>query len=511
MNRLLILILILLLLCGGLFAQQRNVDVLIKNAYVFNGDGKDSVLTNIGITADRITYIGKEEVVAKEVIDAKGKYLAPGFIDAHTHADRWIEDRKRNEMLPWLYQGVTTVFAGNDGFGPYKIGAKTKEFEEIGMGTNFAFFVGFGPVRQAVLANNNIGPTKEQLAQMKKMVADGMQEGAIGFSTGLIYLPQMYSKTDEITTLYKEAAKFNAVYDTHMRSEGDKVEESVNEVLTIGEQTGLPLHISHIKISGEANWGKSSEIINKVNKARAKGINVTANQYPFIASMTSLKATLIPAWAQEGGSKRTLERFNNPTDLERIKTVLAKRSNDGYKRIIIMSKSKKLAQLTGKSVFDIAQMWGKTNEDAAIDIFKLDIGVSCINFSMNEDDVVNFMKQPWVMTGSDGGGLHPRTYSTFTRIIEEYVQKRKLMPLSWAIHRATGLTATTFGIKDRGFIKEGYFADLIVFNPENIKANSTFIEPEQYSEGMEYVFVNGVKVIDNGKKTGKLAGKIIKK
>lgn len=504
---------IMLAIMAGItvFAQQKQVDILIKNAYVFNGDGKDSVLVNVGITGDRISYVGKNEVKAKEVIDAKGKFVAPGFIDPHTHADRWVEDRKRNELLAWLYQGVTTVFAGNDGFGPYKIGEKIKQFEDIGMGTNFALFVGFGPVRQAILSNNNVTPTADQLEQMKNMVAQGMQEGAIGFSTGLIYLPQMFSKTNEVGALYKEAAKYNAVYDTHMRNEGDRVEESVDEVLTIGDHVNLPLHISHIKIAGESNWGKADAIIAKINKARAKGINLTANQYPFIASMTGLKATLIPAWAQEGGSKKTLERFENPTDLERIKKTLAKKSDDGYKRIVVMSKNKKLAQITGKSVYDIAQMWGKPNEDAVIDIFKMDIGVSCVNFSMSEDDVVKLMKQPWVMTGSDGGGQHPRTYSTFTRIIEEYVQKRKLMSLSWAIHRATGLTATTFNLKDRGFIKEGYYADVIVFDPKNVKANSTFPEPEQYSEGMDYVFVNGVKAIDKGKKTGKLAGQIIKK
>jgi N-acyl-D-aspartate/D-glutamate deacylase len=502
---------IALLFSAAANAQQKTVDILIKNAYVFNGDGGDSVLTNVGITGERIAYIGTDLVNSKEVIDAQGKFLAPGFIDAHTHADRWVKDRKRQEMLPWLYQGVTTVFAGNDGFGPYKIGENAKEFKEIGMGTNFAFFVGFGPVRQALLANNDTAPTAAQLGQMKKMVADGMQEGAIGFSTGLIYLPQMYSKTDEVTALYAEAAKYGAVYDTHMRNEGDRVEQSIDETLAIGQNTNLPLHISHIKVSGEANWGKADKVIAQINAARAKGVNITANQYPFIASMTSLKATLMPGWAQEGGSKKTLERFKREEDLARIKAALEKKSDQVYQRIIIMSKSKKLAAIAGKSVYDIAKAWNKSNADAAIDIFKMDIGVSCVNFSMNEDDVVKLMQQPWVMTGSDGGGLHPRTYATFTRIIEEYVQKRKLMSMAWAIHRATGLTATTFNLKERGFIREGYYADIIIFDPLKVKANSTFAQPEQYSQGMDYVFVNGVKAVDNGKKTGSLAGQVLKR
>ena len=492
-------------------AQQKSVDILIKNAYVFNGDGRDSVLTNVGITRQRISYIGKQIIQSNEVIDAKGKFLSPGFIDTHTHADNWIKDGKRQEMLAWIYQGVTSVFAGNDGFGTYKIADQIKQFEEIGMGTNFGLYVGFGPVRQVLLENKNAQPTTAQLLQMKQMVGLGMQEGAIGFSSGLIYLPQMFSKTSEIAELYKEAAKYGAVYDTHMRSEGDRVLQSVDEVLAVGDKINLPLHISHLKVSGERNWGNADAVIEKVNQARAKGINITANQYPFIASMTSLKATLMPDWAQEGGNKQTLARFADPIDGIRIREALAKRNDDGYKRIIIMSKNKKFKDATGKSVYDIAKMWNLSNEEAAIRILTTDIGVSCVNFSMSEADVVKFMLQPWVMTGSDGGNLHPRTYSTFTRIIEEYVQKQKLMPLTWAIRRATGLTADTFNLRDRGYIKEGYFADLIIFDPTLVKAKSTFAEPEQYSSGMDYVFVNGVKAIDKGVKTGKLAGQIIKK
>lgn len=501
---------LLLAFNGEVLAQQPTVDLLIKNAYVFNGDGKDSVLTNVGVTGQRISYIGTAVIKSKEIIDAKGKFLAPGFIDTHTHADRWITDGKRQEMLAWLYQGVTSVFAGNDGFGAYKIGEQIKQFEKIGMGTNFGLFVGFGPVRQALLKDDNVQPTTAQLAEMKLIVAKGMQEGAIGFSSGLIYLPQMFAKTPEIRELYQEAAKYGAVYDTHMRSEGDRVIESVEETLAIGKGTDLPIHISHLKVSGERNWGNADAVIKSINQARANGINITANQYPFIASMTSLKATLMPSWAQEGGSKQTLARFENATDLGRIKESLAKRNDAGYQRIIIMSKEEKMAEITGKSVSEIAKLWNLSNEDAAIRIFKMDIGVSCVNFSMNETDVVKFMQQPWVMTGSDGGNLHPRTYSTFTRIIEEYVQKQKLMSLAWAIRRATGLTADTFKLKHRGYIKEGYYADLIIFDPKLVKAHSTFAAPEQYSSGMDYVFVNGVKTIEKGVKTGQLAGQIIK-
>jgi N-acyl-D-amino-acid deacylase len=496
---------------SAIVLKAQQLDYLIKNAYVFNGDGKDSVLTNVGITGQRITYVGTKNLNAKEVIDAKRKYLAPGFIDTHTHADRWIDDKKRQEMLAWLYQGVTTVFAGNDGFGPYKIAAKEKQYLKTGMGTNFAFFVGFGPVRDAVLGKMNVEPTTTQLKEMQNLVEQGLKEGAFGFSTGLIYLPQMYSKTDEIKELYRTAAKYGAIYDTHMRNENDRVLQSIDEVLAIGAESNLPLHISHLKVTGEKNWGKAGEVIAKINAAREKGINLTANQYPFIASMTGFKATVVPDWAQEGGNEKTLARLNDETDLEKIKAHLNKRNDENYKRIVIMSDIARLQKYAGKSVYQIAQETNQSCADAAIEILKSSMTISCVNFSMSEKDIVSFMKQPWVMTGSDGGNLHPRTYSTFTKIIEDYVVKQKVMSMSWAIHRATGLTAKTFDIKDRGFIKEGAFADIIIFDPLQVKAYSTFDKPVQFSKGMDYVFVNGEKAVNKGVKTGKLAGQFIKK
>lgn len=506
---------LLLLCCGALTLKAQTtaqkLDFLIKNATVFLGDGLDSIQVNVGIVADRIAYLGKASPTAKTIIDGSGKYLAPGFIDTHTHADRWVEDRKRQELLPWLYQGVTTVFAGNDGFGTYKIADKIAEFNAIGMGTNFALYAGFGPIRKAVLDNNNVQPNTAQLEQMKAHLVSAMQEGAIGFSTGLIYLPQMYSKTPELIALYKTAAQYGAVYDTHMRNEGDRVLESIDETIKIGAGTNLPIHISHLKIAGEQNWGMADELIKKVNKARKAGMDLTACQYPFIASMTSLKATLIPSWAQEGGNTKTLARFKAEDSRLRILNALQAKSDEVYKRIVIMSKNKKLLAISGKNLYDIARQWAMSNEEAVLEILSKDIAVSCMNFSMNEEDLVKLMKQKWVMTGSDGGGMHPRTYATFTRIMEEYVLKRKIMSMSWAIHRATGLTAQTFGIKERGLIKEGYFADIILFDPLKLKANASYTNPEQLSDGMDYVFVNGKMAIKQGNKTGELAGKVITK
>jgi N-acyl-D-amino-acid deacylase len=496
----------------GTVHAQKKVDVLIKNAWVFNGDGKDSVYTNVGISGDRISYIGKNEIAAKETIDANGRYLSPGFIDPHTHANGMIENKKDNSLMPWLMQGVTTIIIGADGGGPYDVASHVEKYQNIGVGANFGFFVGFGPVRKKVLGQVNVQPNASQLSEMKKLVAQGMREGAVGFSTGLIYLPQMYSKTNEVKELYAEAAKYGAVYDSHMRNESNGVLRSIDELIKIGDGTDLPLHISHIKVSGENNWGRAQEVVDKVNEARAKGVNLTANHYPFEASMTSLRATVLPQWAQEGGNAATLARFENPEERTKIIEHLNLRSEDRYKRILIMSRGKSSDAFRGKSIFQISQEMNLPFAEAIIEIFKqTKMAASVVNFGMGKEDIETFVKQPWIMTGSDGGGLHPRTYATFTKIIEDFVVKKPLISMSQAIHRATQLTANTFSIKDRGEIKEGKFADIILFSPNNIKAKSTYIDPEQLSEGIDFMFVNGVKVIREGKYTGKLEGKFIKK
>lgn len=514
-----------LLLFGGLTltAQERpqEVDLLIQGAWVFDGTGKDSVQLDVGISGEKISFVGKaQEIKAKATLDARGRYLAPGFIDTHTHADRWIARAKdakagevsSNALLPWLQQGVTTLFAGNDGFGSHKVAEKLAEFQEIGLGTNVYLFVGLGPVRRAVLGKVDVDPTEAQLKTMEGLVDRAMQEGAIGFSTGFLYLPQRFAETPEAIALAKVAAKYEgAVYDSHMRSEGKWLLKAIRETMEIGQQAGIPVHISHLKASGRDNWGRSKAAIALIDSARTQGMAITANQYPFEASMTSLRANTIPGWGQEGGLRAMVRRLKDPELSKKIKDNLNQRDADFAKNVVIVSKAEGFGDISGKTLEELSREWKIDVGELVVRLLIMEPGVSAITFSMSEEDIQNYMVQPWVMTGSDGGGAHPRTYATFTRILEHYVLDKKLFSMAWAIHRATGLTAETFNIRDRGLIEVGRYADLILFDPDKLRAESTFQEAEALSTGMEYVWVNGQLAISKGAYTGALPGKALKR
>lgn len=425
------LFLCVILYSGASMDQQKVLDYLIKNATVYDGTGAPGSVMHIGILKDRIQYIGTDSTVrAKQMIDATGYVLSPGFIDPHTHADRWLKSKDRNYLYPWIAQGVTTVLTGSDGFGTYNIQREFNRYEENGMGANAAAFVGFGPVRTKVMGRDyEPQPTKKQLEEMKKLVNQGMREGALGLSTGLLYVPQIWSETPEIVELSKVAAKYGGIYDTHMRSESGKIIESVQEVVTIGKEAGLSVHISHIKVSGPTNWGRSQEVIDLINQERAGGLDLTANQYPFVASMTGLRNSLVPKWAMAGGNNKMLERFENPKDLQRIQAFLAKRTDEQNKRVVVSTTLEDMKHLNGKTLYDLCQEWGLPIEEAAIKLLKMSPSISGMSFSMSEEDILNYSKQPWVMTGSDGGGYHPRTYSTFTQIIENFSIAKDLFPL----------------------------------------------------------------------------------
>jgi len=518
-----LLIHIILCVPMSLWAQapSQEVDLLIQGAWVFDGSGKDSVLVDVGISGEKISFVGNsKDVRAKKTLDARGLYLAPGFIDTHTHADRWISRAKDanptevapNAVLPWLSQGVTTLFAGNDGFGSYKVGEKMTEFEKLGTGTNFYLFVGLGSVRRAVLGTMDVDPTEKQLRKMERLLDQGMREGAIGFSTGFLYLPQRFAETPEAIALAKVAAKYEgAVYDSHMRSEGSGLLKSIRETMEIGRESGMPVHISHLKASGRSNWGNSRAAIALIDSARSKGLNISANQYPFEASMTSLRANTIPGWGQEGGLKAMVKRLRDPELSKKIKDRLNNRDADFAKNVVIASKAEGFGDINGKSLHELCQEWKVDVGELVVRLLLMEPAVSAITFSMSQEDIENYMVQPWVMTGSDGGGAHPRTYSSFTKILETYVLDKKLFSMAHGIHRATGLTAKTFNIGDRGLIEVGRYADIILFDPNKLRAVSTFKEPEALSQGMEYVWVNGRLAISKGTYTGILAGKALKR
>jgi len=339
-----------------------------------------------------------------------------------------------------------------------------------------------------------------------------MQEGAIGFSTGFLYLPQRFAETPEAIALAQVAAKYDgAMYDTHMRSEGSGLLKSIRETMEIGKKAGLPVHISHLKASGRDNWGSSKAAIALIDSARASGLDITANQYPFEASMTSLRANTIPGWGQEGGLRAMVKRLKDPEMSKKIKDRLNERDPDFAKNVVIASKAEGFGDINGKSLHTLSQEWQVDVGELVVRLLIMNPGVSAITFSMAQGDIENYMVQPWVMTGSDGGGAHPRTYSSFTKILETYVLDKKLFSMAHGIHRATGLTAEVFNLRDRGLIETGRYADIILFDPSKLKAESTFKEPEALSLGMEYVWVNGQLAIAQGTYTGALAGKALKR
>jgi N-acyl-D-aspartate/D-glutamate deacylase/dipeptidyl aminopeptidase/acylaminoacyl peptidase len=492
------------------------LDVLIRGGGVIDGAGTDAVKADVGVAGDRIVFIGdsaKENLQAERVIDATGLTVAPGFIDPHTHADDDIFDPKRAANLSYLTQGVTTVFIGNDGRSRIPLAKAFEQLESQGVGANVASFVGHGAVRQAVMGMSDAAPTPEQLEKMKSLVRQGMDDGALGLSTGLYYAPGSYAKTEEVIELAMVAAERGGVYDTHQRDESSYtigLLASIEEVIRIGREAKIPVHISHIKALGADVWGQSAKAIEIINSARHEGVNVTANQYPYVASGTSLSAALLPRWAEAGGRQETLKRIDDRTVRPRLIAEMEQnlKRRGGAKSLLIRGGVD--SNLIGKRLDEIAKSRGKSAVETALEIIKAgNAGVT--SFNMTESDIENFMKQPWVMTGSDGSGGHPRKYGTYPRKIREYVLNRHVITLPRMIQASSLQVAETFNLKARGKLSPGYFADVIVFDEKTIADRSTYENPEVFAEGMKYVIVNGKLAIDGGKYTGAMAGRALRK
>ena len=492
------------------------LDLLIKDGTVNDGSGRGAFKADVGIRGDRIVFIGKAEklkVSAARTLDATGMIVAPGFIDPHTHAMEDLSNPKLSSNENFLMQGVTTVITGNDGDGPFRVAETLGKWEQQGIGVNAALLVGHGAVRRQVIGNGDEQPIPEQLSQMKNLIRQAMSEGAFGMSTGLFYAPGSFAKTEEVIELAKTAAENGGIYDTHMRDEGSYsigLLNSIRETIRIGQEAKIPVHISHIKALGTDVWGQSREAIKLIKQARSKGINVTANQYPYSASGTNITAALVPRWAEAGGRAQLLERIKDPNIRPRLVAEMEanlKRRNGPEAILITRSPD---PQLIGKTLGAIAKAWGKSPVEAALDIITAG-GASIASFNMSESDIERFMKQKFVMTGSDGSSGHPRKYGTFPRKLREYVFNKRLISLPFAIRASSALTAETFGISERGRLKTGYFADVIVFDPKTIADRATYEQPEILATGMKYVIVNGKIAIDEGQYTGILAGRALRK
>ena len=501
------------ILAGPVLGQAGQADILITGGTIYDGSTAKAFIGDVAITGDKIVYVGPHAPMGgKKVVDAKGMIISPGLIDPHTHADHFLDspDKAQRSIPAWTMQGVSTVFTGVDGWGVPGLKAKFAGYTKQGVGTNVVSYVGFGAVRQAVIGDAARAPNAQELAKEAGLVKQGMCEGAIGFSAGLFYAPQSFSKTDEVVALAKEAGTRGGIYDTHQRDEGSYsigLMASSREVLQIGREANIPVHFSHIKALGHDVWGKSDELIKLIDDARAHGQNVTANHYPWVASHTGLDAALIPRWASDGGAEAMIKRFDDPKLMARIRTDMAAnlKLRGGAATILITTNP-----WTGKYLSDLAAGWKLDPLDATVKILRESKGkASIVSFVMSEADLENFMKQPWAVTSSDGGPGHPREYATFPTKYAVYVQQKHVIDTAFFIRHSSGLTADIFHLDRRGYLKPGYFADVLVFDPNGYKPLADYVHPAVLSTGVKELYVNGVAAVDQGKPTGATAGRTL--
>jgi len=543
---------IFLLLSSLALAQAPAFDIVITNGRIIDGTGSPWYSGDLGIRDGKIAAIGNlAEAPRKRTIDAAGKVVAPGFIDMLGQSELTILVDPR--LPSKIYQGITSEITGegnsiaplNDaiiqsdrsGYEHYKITPDWRTFREYfarlekqGMGINFASYVGATQVRRMVLGDADIQPTPAQLQQMQALVDDAMKDGAAGVSTALQYAPAPYAKTDELIALATEAGKFGGIYSTHMRDEGDAVLEAIDEALRIGREANIPVEIWHIKVAGRNNWGRMPEVVAKINAARAAGSDVTADTYAYTAWYNDFSA-FIPPWAHDGGTAKFVERLKDPATREKIRKDLLTPTRDwqnewqeipGPEAIMIGAvENPALLPMQGKRLSEIAKLWNKDPMDALFDFLIQDPSTGVAVFGMSQPDVTLALQQPWVAIDNDSEGTspdgilgqahpHPRAYGTFPRILAKYVREEKILTLTDAIRKFSALPAQRMRLADRGVLKGGMWADVVVFDPATVQDRATFDNPNQFSEGMDYVLVNGVPVIDQGKMTGALPGKVLR-
>jgi N-acyl-D-aspartate/D-glutamate deacylase len=498
-----------------------NFDILIKNGKVLDGTGNPWFYADVGINGDRIVWIGKsEDVTANEIIDASGLYIAPGFIDVHSHAGSGLASESLSHGRPLLAQGLTTVMINPDGGGSIDIAGQQAALEEHGIGVNVVQLVPHGSVRREVLGQENRAPSSDELEQMKSIVENGMKEGAFGLSSGLFYTPAAYAETEEEIELSKVASKYNGVYSSHIRDESDYnvgLIYSVDEVIRIAEEAELPGIVTHIKALGTGVWGYSAAVVSRVERARDRGVEVYADQYPYPASSTNLTAVLIPSWAREGGRTEMLNRLDDSELIEDIKVEMEAnlKRRGGAESIQIASYSPDRSY-EGLRLSAISAQMSLDPIETALALIK-ESNPQIVSFNMHEDDVARFMKQPWMMTSSDGGlvemgegVVHPRNYGSFPRKISKYVKEDRTVDLAFAIRSMTSLPASVFNLHDRGVIKTGQIADITIFDLDRIQDNATFDDPHQLSEGIEHVLIGGKFAMKAGEFQQELVGSVLR-
>jgi len=495
----------LLFLAPAAAAQER-VDLIIRGGTIYTG-AEAPFVGDVAVSGDRIRAVGRRlDHRAARIVDARGMIVAPGFIDPHAHlGEQLASENARVRLVPaFLMQGVTTALIGNDGGGEIDVAAVLRRAGRRPVGINYATYVGFGPVRRAVIGEADRAPTAAELTRMRALVAGAMCEGALGLSTGLFYAPQSFARTDEVIALAREAARRGGVYDTHLRDESSYsigLAAAVDEAIAIGREAGLPVNISHIKALGVDVHGLAPAIIARVETARRDGQRVTADQYPWSASGTSLVASLVPRWAQDGGRAAMLRRFDDASLQTRLRAEMAEnlRRRGGAETLLITAGTHR-----GRRLSDVARS-GDPIQAAIAAIREADASV--VSFNQTDEDIEAFMRQPWVMSGSDASAGHPRAYGSFARLYSEYVRRREVLSLRTFIERSTALPAETFGLVDRGRLRPGAFADIVVFDPARYAAQATYEQPTRLATGVRTVLVNGVPVVENGALTGAAPGR----
>jgi N-acyl-D-amino-acid deacylase len=547
------LLLLVALSCFGQTSLAQSYDLIIRNGHVIDGTGSPWYAADIAIREGHIAAIGHlDSAAARQTIDAAGMLVAPGFIDMLGQSEQSI---LVNPHLPSkIYQGITTEITGEGGsaapltdairkadhaaYEHYKIDPSWNTFREFfvrlekqGMGINLASYVGATQVRRAVIGDGDRAPTAAELEQMKALVRDAMRDGAVGVSTSLQYAPAPYATTDELIALAAEGAKLGGIYASHMRSEGDAIISAIDEAIRIGREAHVPVEIWHLKAAGRQNWGRMPEIVAHIDEARRSGVEIAANTYAYTAWFNSFSA-FIPPWAHDGGDAKLIERLKDPAMRARIRKDMQTPSTTwdnewdeitGPEAILIsVVQNPKLLPLQGKTIAEIAKMWNKDAFDTIFDFLIEDNAATNVAvFGMSEPDVRLALQQPWTSVCNDSQGTapdgllgqehpHPRAYGTFPHILRKYVREDGALTLPDAIRKFSALPASNLRLADRGVIKAGMWADIIVFNPDTITDVATFEKPNQLSAGMQYVLVNGVPVIEHGSMTNALPGKVVR-
>jgi N-acyl-D-amino-acid deacylase len=514
---------ILFLLAIPVSLTAQSFDLVVRNGKIIDGSGNSWYYGDVGISNGKITFIGKKDSYqAKRVIDANGLIVAPGFIDVHAHIEG-------NELtVPtadnFIHDGVTSVVTGNCGGSNLQIGRYFSRIDSVKTSINIATLIGHNTVRRAVLGDENRAPSIEEQNKMNGLVEAAMKEGAVGLSTGLIYVPGTYAKTEEVVSLAKVAAGYNGVYASHIRDEGDEVHKAVAEAISIGREAKIPVEISHFKVTYKPNWGRSVETLALVENARLEGLDVTVDQYPYVASSTTLDTTL-PTWAFAGGRDSLKLRLKDPIVRARIKKEMLdglkdkKLKNYSYAQVARFAPD---TTFNGKNISEINRLKGrkadvKQEAETILEMIEAVNRTQMVYFSMDEKDLTRILQYPFNMIASDAGiakfgaGMpHPRAYGTNARVLGRYVREQKVIRLEEAIRRMTSLPAQKFNLRDRGLVREGMAADLVLFNEQTVGDAATYTNPHAYSTGFVFAIVNGVVVVEEGKHTGARSGQVLK-